>query len=195
MIVTLELAPGALLNERELMERLDLGRTPLREALQALAREGLVEVYPRRGMVVAPVDAGDLAGLSEVRATLEPLAAREAAVRATAADREEIDGLLDELARAHDDRNERSLIELDQRIHRHVYRCAQNPFLERTLNEYYMLALRIWFLALDRVAHLDDAVAQHRAVLEAVRDGDAPRAEAAMRTHIEAFEQAIRPVL
>jgi len=177
------------------MERLDLGRTPLREALQALAREGLVEVYPRRGMVVAPVDAGDLAGLSEVRATLEPLAAREAAVRATAADREEIDGLLDELARAHDDRNERSLIELDQRIHRHVYRCAQNPFLERTLNEYYMLALRIWFLALDRVAHLDDAVAQHRAVLEAVRDGDAPRAEAAMRTHIEAFEQAIRPVL
>lgn len=177
------------------MERLELGRTPVREALRALARDGLVEVYPRRGMLVAPVDAGDLAGLHEVRAALEPVAAREAAGRATDADRQEIDVLLEELARAADERDERALIELDQRIHRHVYRCAHNPFLERTLNEYYVLALRIWFLALDRVAHLEDAVAQHRAVLEAIRDRDAHEAETVMRAHIDAFEQAVRAVL
>ena len=177
------------------MERLELGRTPVREALQALAHDGLVQVYPRRGMLVAPVDAGDLAGLHEVRAALEPVAAREAATRATAADRREIDALLDELARADDGKDERALIELDQKIHRHVYRCAHNPFLERTLNEYYVLALRIWFLALDRVAHLDDAVAQHRAVLVAIRDGRADDAAAVMRAHIDAFEQAVRAVL
>jgi DNA-binding GntR family transcriptional regulator len=194
LIVTLGLAPGALLNERELMERLGLGRTPVREALQALARERLVEVYPRRGMVVAPVDAGDLAGLSEVRAVLEPLAAREAARRATATDRAEIDVLLAELARAADERDERALIELDQRVHRHVYHCAHNPFLERTLNEYYVLALRIWFRALDRVPRLDDAVAEHRAMLEAIRDGKGNRAAAAIQRHIEAFEQAVRAV-
>src|ERR1044072_1469456 len=87
MIVTLELPPGSLLSERELMERLRLGRTPVREALRALARERLVEVYPRRGMFVSSVDVRDLAGLSEVRSTLEPRAARLAAERAPEADR------------------------------------------------------------------------------------------------------------
>src|SRR5262249_6438376 len=72
LIVTLELAPGSLVSERELMERLGVGRTPVREALRALARERLVEVYPRRGMFVSSVDVRDLAGLSEVRNALEP---------------------------------------------------------------------------------------------------------------------------
>ena len=74
-IVTLELPPGSLVSERALMERLELGRTPVREALRALARDRLVEVYPRRGMFVSSVDVRDLAGLSEVRMTLEPRAA------------------------------------------------------------------------------------------------------------------------
>lgn len=177
------------------MERLGLGRTPVREALRALAHEKLVVVYPRRGTVVSGVDVGALSGLSEVRVVLEGSAARLAAERATAEDRAVIEELLDELARAASDPDERALIELDQRIHRHVYRCAHNPYLEATLNEYYILTLRIWFLALDRVERLHDAIGEHRAILEAIRDGDAARAEAAMRAHIEAFERAIRRVL
>ncbi len=89
----------------------------------------------------------------------------------------------------------RALIDLDQRLHRHVYRCAHNPFLETTLDGYYVLTLRIWFMALDRVARLDDAVHEHRALLEAIRDGDATAAADAMRRHIVGFEQAIRAVL
>jgi DNA-binding GntR family transcriptional regulator len=180
-------------DERALMERLGLGRTPVREALRVLAREGLVEAYPRRGMVVSPVDVGDLAALSEVRTALEPLAARLAAQRATAGEREEIDALLRELGgRGRDDRK---LIELDQRIHRHVYRCAHNPFLAATLDEHYVLTLRIWFLALDRVARLDASVQEHRALLEAIRDGDAKRAERVAREHVTGFERAIREAL
>lgn len=194
LIVTLELPPGSLVSERELMELLDLGRTPVREALRTLARERLVDVYPRRGMFVSPVDVGDLAGLSEVRTTLEPHAARLAAERATDDERAELDGLLVELGgpATHD---ERSLIDLDQRIHRHVYHCAHNTFLEATLNEYYMLTLRIWFLVLDRVVRLEDAIQEHRDILEAIRDRDPARAEAVMRRHVEGFEQAIRRVL
>jgi DNA-binding GntR family transcriptional regulator len=79
LIVTLELPPGSLVDERELMDRLGLGRTPVREALRALAQAHLIEVYPRRGMFVAPADARDLASLSEVRCVLEPFAARLAA--------------------------------------------------------------------------------------------------------------------
>jgi DNA-binding GntR family transcriptional regulator len=194
LIVTLELPPGSLVSERELMEQLELGRTPVREALRTLSRERLVDVYPRRGMFVSPVDVGDLAGLSEVRMTLEVHAARLAADRATDAERAEIAVLLTELdaPATHD---ERSLIDLDQRIHRHVYHCAHNAFLEATLNEYYMLTLRIWFLVLDRVTRLGDAIQEHRELLESIRDGDPARAEAVMRRHVEGFEEAIRRVL
>jgi DNA-binding GntR family transcriptional regulator len=146
-------------------------------------------------MFVSSVDVRDLAGLSEVRNTLEPLAARLGAERATTADREAIDALLEELDLVHDGPDERALINLDQRIHRHVYQCAHNPFLEETLNEYYVLTLRIWFLALDRVARLDDAVSEHRELLDAIRAGDGDRAEDAMRRHVAGFENAIRRVL
>jgi DNA-binding GntR family transcriptional regulator len=193
--VTLELAPGSPVSERELMERLGLGRTPVREALRALAQEKLVEVYPRRGIVVAPFDVGDLASLSEARLTLESFAARLAAERANDADRDGARLLLTELTALAGTGDERRLIELDHRIHRHVYRCAHNPFLASTLEEYYTLTLRIWFLALDRVARLDDAVTEHAELLQAICDGDPTRAEAVMRHHIQAFESGIRAVL
>jgi DNA-binding GntR family transcriptional regulator len=195
LIVTLELAPGSPVSERELMERLALGRTPIREALQALARERLVEVYPRRGMFVSGVDVRDLAGLSEVRLTLEPRGARLAAERATDADRARITVLLKELDHVRDKPDERALIDLDQRIHRHIYECTHNPFLAATLNEYYVLTLRIWFLALDRVTRLEDAVREHRELLRAIRARNAERAEEAMRRHVTGFENAIRRVL
>lgn len=194
LIVSLELAPGSLISERELMERFALGRTPVREALRTLARERLVEVYPRRGMFVSGIDVGDLAGLSEVRAVLESDAAGLAAVRATDDDRDVIAALLTELKEAGAN-GERKLIDLDQRIHRHIYHCTHNPFLEATLSEYYVLTLRIWFLALDRVARLEDAVQEHRELLEAISGGDPARAEDAMRRHVTSFEQAIRKVL
>jgi DNA-binding GntR family transcriptional regulator len=195
LIVSLELRPGSIVNERELMERLGLGRTPVREALRTLAQERLVEVYPRRGIFVAPVDAKDLASLSEVRAALESQAAALAADRASPEERAQTDELIADLGRVAGEPDERRLIELDQRIHRHVYRAAHNPHLEATLNEYYVLTLRIWFLALDRVARLDDAVREHRELLEAIRDRDAQRAEDAMRRHVLGFERAIREVL
>jgi DNA-binding GntR family transcriptional regulator len=195
LIVSLELPPGSPISEPALMERLGMGRTPVREALRTLARECLVEVYPRRGMFVSGVDVGDLAGLSEVRAALESHAARLAAERANGDDRAAIAALLSELNGVDGKLDERTLIDLDQRIHRHIYRCTHNPFLEATLDEYYVLTLRIWLLALDRVARLEDAVGEHRELLEAIRDGDPVRAEEAMRRHVTGFEQAIRRVL
>ena len=132
MIVSLELRPGAVVDEPRLMERLGIGRTPTREALRRLAQEGLVEVYPRRGMFVTPVEIQDLASLADVRSVLESSAARFAADRATDDDREAVDGLLDDLDR-HDELDQRELMALDERIHRQVYRCAHNAFLEATL--------------------------------------------------------------
>jgi DNA-binding GntR family transcriptional regulator len=190
LIVSLELAPGALIDERELIERLEIGRTPVREALRRLAHERLVEVYPRRGMFVTGVDVRELARLSEVRELLEPEAARLAAERATDADRELLADLLTEL-----DAGASELMDLDERIHRAVYRAAHNDLLEATLEQYYVLALRIWSMALDRAHELEEAVEAHRALLEAIRDGDGERAADTMRAHVQDFEQAMHRVL
>src|SRR5947199_10665499 len=97
LIVSLELPPSALIDERQLVETLGIGRTPVREALRRLAQEQLVEVFPRRGMFVTGVDVRDLARISEVRQALEPAAARLAAERATADERAELRALLTEI--------------------------------------------------------------------------------------------------
>jgi DNA-binding GntR family transcriptional regulator len=195
LIVTLELPPGAIVSEADLMTRLAMGRTPVREALRALARERLIDVYPRRGMFVAGVDARDLASLSEARAVLEPAAARLAARRLTEADKLILDELLSELDALGAAPDERDLITLDRRLHRFVYTTARNPFLESTLEEQYTHALRIWFMALDRLPHLDDAVKEHRDILEAIRRGDADQAAVTMAAHIDGFETSIRKAL
>jgi DNA-binding GntR family transcriptional regulator len=194
LIVSLELAPGDPIREPELTAKLGIGRTPIREALRRLALERLVEVYPRRGMFVTTVDVRDLARLCEVRAVLEPEAARLAAERATKPDLEELTALIEELLDPRR-RDDRALIDLDERIHRTIYHTSHNQLLEETLEWYYTHALRIWMLALDRTRTLQSAVLEHHELLDAIARGKGERAAALMRAHVEHFEQAMRDVL
>lgn len=194
-IITLDLPPGATIEERRLMAELGLGRTPIREALRRLADERLVEVVPRRGMFVTHIEIRDLAAISEVRVELEGRAGRLAAERATREQRAAAGLLHDLLTTERPNPDHRELMRLDQRIHRHVHDCAHNAYLAETLDEYLVLSLRLWFLVLDRLAALPQAVAEHRDLLAAVRDGDGDRAEATLRAHVTGFEQAIRASL
>ena len=189
LIVSLELPPGALIDERQLVETLGIGRTPVREALRRLAQEQLVEVFPRRGMFVTGVDVRDLARISEVRTALEPEAARLAAERATDEERDELAALSDRIQGGAD------LMGLDERIHRAVYAAAHNHLLEKTLGEYYVLALRIWMIALDRAQDLEDAVEAHRDLVHEIVVGNGEGAAEVMRAHVENFEQAMRKAL
>ena len=195
MIITLELEPGSLISESALMVRLKMGRTPIREALRSLANEKLIEVYPRRGMFVSRVDVANLSQLSETRAVLEIKAAELAATRSTAADKEITESLIEEIAGIKGDLDMPTLIGLDQRIHHHIYQCTHNEFLTSALDNYYAHALRIWFLALDRVEHLADAIIEHRALLEAIASNDPKAASKAMKDHVEGFESEIRKSL
>lgn len=193
-IVSLELRPGAVINERALVDSLGIGRTPVREALRRLAQEQLVEVYPRRGMFVTTVEIRDLASLCEVRSVLESHGARLAAERASETERQELAELVAELDR-HEAHDQRALMAFDRRIHRTIYRCTHNEFLAQTLEEYYVLALRIWHLALDQASGLEAAVQEHRLLLEAIRNGKGDDAAEIMRRHVDDFEQAMRRVL
>ena len=194
-IVTLRIAPGAPIDEDALGGELEIGRTPVREAIKRLALENLVTVFPRRGTFASEINITDLADISDVRIQLEGHAAYRAAQRITAAQREELDGLLEELAGSQGSDDVEALMALDTRVHRFVHRCAGNPYLEETLGRYFNLSLRIWYLVIDRLPHLFARVHEHEDLLRAIADGDADRARDVMAEHIETFEREIRSVL
>jgi len=193
-IVSLEMAPGSVVNEARLREELKIGRTPIREALQRLARENLVRSIPHRGTFVTDVNITDLARITEVRVVIESHAARLAAEKLAAADRGAMRELLGLLHRGYVT-DQRDLMQLDRRVHRTIYRAARNPFLEGTLERYFNLSLRLWYLVIDREVRLREAVDEHVELLQAILAGDGDRAEDIMRRHVTGFEREIRKVL
>ena len=191
LIVTLRLPPGAALREDALMRDLDLGRTPLREAVKRLALEGLVEVRPRSGTYVTEVEAHDIVHIAEVRAELEAQAARLAAKRMDDRLRAAAAVLDAELRAIEGTTGIDAYMRLDERVHRFVWEAAGNPYLLDALERLWALSLRIWHLVLARVTALPAAVDEQRALLDALVAGDARRAGARMRAHVQAFEAEI----
>jgi DNA-binding GntR family transcriptional regulator len=190
-IVTLRLAPGSALREDELMRELGIGRTPLREAVKRLSLENLVSVQPRRRTTVTAVDAADIVHITEVRAELEAQAAELAAERLDGAGREAADALLAELEALGPGTDPDALMHFDERIHRFIWEAARNPYLVETLERYFALSLRVWYVVLDRVPRLGGAVHEQADLLEAVLAGDAQRARTIMRDHVLAFQREI----
>ncbi|MDQ6821131.1 MAG: GntR family transcriptional regulator [Actinomycetota bacterium] len=195
MVVTLRLAPGAPIDEDLVGQSLGMGRTPVREAIKRLALENLVTVFPRRGTFASEINITDLAHISDVRIQLEGHAAHRAAERITEAQVREMDGLLEQLAATKGSDDRQQLMALDARVHRFIYRCAGNPFMEETLARYFNLSLRIWHLVIDRLPHLFARVHEHDEMLRAIAGGEALRAREILAEHIATFEQEIRTVL
>ncbi len=194
-IVTLRIPPGAPIDEDALGQELDMGRTPVREAIKRLALESLVTVFPRRGTFASEINITDLAHISDVRTQLESHAAYRAAERVTGAQRAELEQLLEQLGHSRGSDDVEALMALDARVHRFVYRCASNPFMEETLGRYFNLSLRIWYLVIDRLPHLFTRVHEHDDLLRAIGSGDAARARDVLAEHIATFEREIRAVL
>jgi DNA-binding GntR family transcriptional regulator len=194
-IVSLQIAPGAPIDEDGLGAELDMGRTPVREAIKRLALENLVNVFPRRGTFASEINITDLAHISDVRMVLEGHAAYRAAERITDTQRIELEQLLAELGRSEGSDDTEALMALDARVHRFIHRCAGNPYLEETLNRYFNLSLRIWHLVFDRLPHLFARVHEHDEVLHAIAAGMPERARDVLTEHIATFEREIRAVL
>jgi DNA-binding GntR family transcriptional regulator len=192
-LVALRIPPGAPIDEESLTAELGVGRTPVREAIRRLALEGLVVVYPRRGTFAAGINITSLTDLTDVRTVLEAHAAERAARLRDDDDRAAAERLIDELQAA--ESSQRSLIELDARVHRFVYRCSRNPYLEQDLDRYLNMSLRIWHLTWDRLPPLEARVREHCELLEAIRDGDAERAGRVARDHVRAFADEMRGAL
>lgn len=193
MIVSLELPPAALLDERGLAERLGVGLTPVRQALRRLEWESLVVILPRRGTLVADLNDSDLDRIFEMRSVLEPQAAGLAAERGSDEQRAALADVIarthTELARATPDR--RALIALDRELHRAIWAMAGNGMLEQTLEWLFSHVLRRWNVLLDRAEELGNVMAQHEAVVDAIVAGDAEAARRAMARHVADYQRSL----
>lgn len=192
MIVRLELAPGSVLNESALMEELDIGRTPIREALQRLRRDELVTILPRRGVFVTSLDIDDLPMLFNSRAVIEPHLAELAARRGSDRDWDEIEKVLADVEEPTTATDNELLLEADNRCHEIVWHAAGNRFLTATAAMLYAQSSRLWHLYLGDIADMGPAVAEHRRILAALRAGDGAAAAKLTEEHVRAFEEEIR---
>ncbi len=194
-LVTLQIKPGEPIDEDQLGRELEMGRTPIREAIKRLALENLVTVFPRRGTFASEINITDLAHITDVRQALEGQAAYRAAERITDAQQAELTRLLEELHESRGSDDLPALMALDTRVHRFIYRLSGNPFLEETLYRYFNLSLRIWYLVIDRLPHMFQRVHEHEPLLQAIAARDPELARDIVAGHVATFESEIRSVL
>jgi len=190
MIIRLDLAPGEVVRESDLQDTLDMSRTPIREALQRLARDHFVTVVPRRGIFVSAVEIEELPMLYETRAIMEPYAARLATERGSTDDWEEMAEVLDETRVP--GRTPLELLDLDRRCHEIIWRAAGNRFLTATLDMLYAQSDRLWHTYLSGVHDMGHAVDEHAAILDGLQSGDAEGVASLLERHVNSFDVQVR---
>lgn len=192
LIVTLELSPGSLLSEQALVERLAIGRTPVREALQRLAREGLVVIKPRKGIVVADINIPNHLKMLEVRRELERLMARKAAERATPQQRDAFKKLAVEMRQAVENADDLAFIRLDAEFNSLINETAGNEFASNSIALMAGLSRRFWYLYSQRAPGLTTMAKRHIAVAQAIATADADAAAAASDALLDYVESISR---
>ncbi|MCX8562982.1 GntR family transcriptional regulator [Mycolicibacterium mucogenicum] len=195
-LIMLDIRPNDAIVENDLAAELELGRTPVREALKRLEVDRLVVSFPRRGTFATGVDVADLRHISQIRVNLEPVAARAAAEGASADVRAGLLKLAD-LTEALDVENihRDELMRWDLRAHRAIYRATGNPHLEDVLIRYDNLATRIFCLFLDRLPTVAQHVGEHAELLRTIAGGDGDAAAQIALDHVTGFEKAIRAIV
>ncbi|MCC7114726.1 MAG: GntR family transcriptional regulator [Burkholderiales bacterium] len=193
MIVTLRLAPGSAVSEAELSQRLGIGRTPIREALQRLAREKLVQILPRRGVIVSDINVRSQLRLLEVRREIDRLVARSAARRATPEERNRFDEIaagFEGAARTNDDI---AFMRTDHQFNELCVFASRNEFAAATVRLMQPLSRRFWYVHYKQAADMPEAAKLHAAIARAIAAGDENAAAAAtdaLLDNIEAFSRA-----
>jgi DNA-binding GntR family transcriptional regulator len=193
-IITVELEPGSVIEERRLMEDCVFGRTPVREALKRLQAEKYITVSPRRGMFVAPITYTDINRVYEIRVEIEALGIRLAAERITEPQIAAIETHLD-LCRDTSSCSIQEQISVDRKFHFLTYEATHNILLIADLRRYYNMSQRIWFFGYDSIDSAWIGLEDHVGITEALKQRDADAAEKRIRNHIKNFQKHIKDYL
>ncbi|MHB1121985.1 MAG: GntR family transcriptional regulator [Ramlibacter sp.] len=190
-LTTLAYKPGEYLNTASLMDELALGRTPINHALHRLANEGLVQIIPRKGVMVSPLSINDALELIQVRLANEVLCARLAAGRITAAEVERLAAVAREFDAAVARRHLTEVMNLDRDFHEQVAAAAHNRMLAEILKVLHARSQRFWAISLADERHLAEVQAEHAAIIGALGRNDAEAAAAAVQEHVLSFQRAL----
>ncbi len=191
-IVTLQLAPGQGLSEGALVEALGIGRTPVREALQRLAREGLVIIQPRRGLVVSEIDVKSQLDLLMVRRELERLMARLAARRASDEDREAFTRIANGMRTAAAQEDDVTFMRFDRELNLLIATACRNTYAKRSMELTHGLSRRFWYVHYKEVLDLPLCARLHAELAEAICSRHQRQAAAASDRLIDYIEEFTR---
>jgi DNA-binding GntR family transcriptional regulator len=192
LIVTLQLAPGSVLSEQMLSERLGIGRTPIREALQRLAREGLVVILPRRGVMVSVIDVKSQLRLLEVRREVERLVARGAARRASEAERARFAELARGFERAARTGDDKAFMRIDREFNELCLAAVRNEFAAGAMRLMNSLSRRFWFHHYKQAADMPETAKLHADIARAIAAGQEKAAAAALDRLLDSIEAFTR---
>jgi DNA-binding GntR family transcriptional regulator len=191
-IVTLRLKPGEFLSEHALSANLSIGRTPIREALQRLAREGLVTILPRKGILVSETDPRKQLLVLEVRRELERLLARSGALRASSDQRQRLREIAEGMDRAAKTNDDIAFMRLDRELNLLISAAAHNDYATRAMRSLHGHSRRFWYLHYKQAADLPLCARLHAAQARAIADGEAKRATEATDRLIDYTETFTR---
>ena len=187
-LVTLQLAPGELIGEKALIESTGIGRTPVREAIQRLSAEGLLQILPRVGLMVTPLRRSDLMQIIETRRVLERLMVVKAAERATPDQRQALRVLASHLDAAGD--NLQVFFRLDHRLDELLEAACNNRYLVKALTAMHSQCRRLWYLHRHKL-NLPRSAQLHGGLARAVADEDGAGAIRALDEIITILENLV----
>jgi len=194
-IILLQLPPGAPIDEGALAEELNLASSAVREALKLLVHDNLVTVTTRHGIRVAEANPADLRQLFEMRLPMESMCARFAAERATPDDIAVMEALGREYESAREKRDVAHLLDLDHRYHRSLTDAAHNRYMKETLERFFGLSERLWYLAMPEIDWLIAALDRHKEMVNAIKVRDGDKAAELMAEHVLDFQKHVEQAL
>src|SRR5215470_1227378 len=187
-IITLYFLPGQYLNEAAISSLLDVGRTPVHQALQRLELEGLVEIMPRKGVVVLPDSISEIIKILDSRAAVEAELAKAAARRVSVEDSKALMSLASATRHTKSGTGMDDFIACDRAFHRKLAECSGNTVLSDFAQQLHERSIRYWYLHLWQTMDVPATTRQHAAIADAIAKHDGERAAAAMRDHIESLK-------
>lgn len=190
-ILTGKIAPGTRMMEVELADEMGVSRTPVREAIRKLEKEGLVTIEPRRGAYASDISVKDMVDTLEVREDLEGLAAALAASRMTEKEMEELRAITDGYSEAIQNSDTEKIIEYDEKFHKYIVACSENKTLIQLSETVQELALRFRYLYYDDFSRYENMPVEHKQIVDAIISGDAEAARRTADDHVKKLKEFV----
>lgn len=190
-ILTGRITPGTRMMEVELADEMGVSRTPVREAIRKLEKEGLVTIEPRRGAYASDISVKDMVDTLEVREDLEGLAAALAAERMTEEQIDELVKITEWYSEAILNSDTEKIIHYDEKFHKHIVSCSGNKTLIQLSEIVQELALRFRYIYYDDFSRYENMPVEHRQIIAAITSGDADTARMSADSHVKKLKEFV----